>query len=94
MQVAGYVRPQDAGLRVLTLVLELAHQEAEGGEESRMLAAVLLSKLAPTLGPDLTAQFVIPEVINLAEDPGSYKARGRGGAVGGWQGVGAHCALY
>lgn len=31
--------------------------------------AILLNSLAVTLGPDLCQQFVIPEVVNLAEDP-------------------------
>jgi serine/threonine-protein phosphatase 4 regulatory subunit 1 len=33
-----------------------------------MTAAVLLNRLASRLGPDLCTQFVIPEVLSLAED--------------------------
>ena len=35
----------------------------------RMTAAVLLNRLAHCLGSDLCTQFVIPEVLSLAEDP-------------------------
>jgi serine/threonine-protein phosphatase 4 regulatory subunit 1 len=35
----------------------------------RMTASVLLNILAETLGEDLCKQFVIPEVVSLAEDP-------------------------
>ena len=34
-----------------------------------MTASVLLNRLANCLGPDLCTQFVIPEVLSLAEDP-------------------------
>jgi serine/threonine-protein phosphatase 4 regulatory subunit 1 len=45
----------------------LAHEDDK--EEMRMTAAQLLNLLAETLGYDLCRQFVIPEVVSLAEDP-------------------------
>ena len=46
----------------------LAHEDDK--EEMRMTAAELLNSLAGCLGQDLCKQFVIPEVVSLAEDPG------------------------
>jgi serine/threonine-protein phosphatase 4 regulatory subunit 1 len=65
--IAGLVKREDLGPRILTLVLALAHDD--DAEELRMSAAVLLNELAETLGPELCSQFVTPEVICLAEDP-------------------------
>lgn len=38
-------------------------------QDLRVTAAILLNSLAHTLGPELVSQFVLPEVICLAEDP-------------------------
>ena len=65
--MANYIKKDDLGPRILTIVLSLAHDDDQ--EEFRMLAAVLLNELADTLGPDLCYQFVTPEIICLAEDP-------------------------
>lgn len=65
--MASYIKRDDLGPRVLTIVLSLAHDDDQ--EELRMLAAVLLNELADTLGPDLCYQFVTSEIICLAEDP-------------------------
>jgi serine/threonine-protein phosphatase 4 regulatory subunit 1 len=64
---AGLMRIEDLGPRVLTLVLQLAHNDEQ--EDIRMTAAVLLNELAETFGPDLCIQFVASEVVCLAEDP-------------------------
>ena len=64
---AGLMRSEDLGPRVLTLVLQLAHNDDQ--EDIRMTAAVLLNELAETFGPDLCIQFVASEVVCLAEDP-------------------------
>ena len=45
----------------------LAHEDDK--EDMRMTASQLLNLLAEALGPDLCKQFVIPEVVSLAEDP-------------------------
>ncbi len=45
----------------------LAHEDDK--EDMRMTAAQLLNLLAEQLGQDLCRQFVIPEVVSLAEDP-------------------------
>jgi serine/threonine-protein phosphatase 4 regulatory subunit 1 len=45
----------------------LAHED--DSEEKRMTASELLNLLAEHLGLDLCKQFVIPEVVSLAEDP-------------------------
>lgn len=45
----------------------LAHEDDK--EEMRMTASQLLNLLAESLGHDLCKQFVIPEVVSLAEDP-------------------------
>lgn len=72
VSAAARVRPADLGPRLLTLVLELAHRE--DAEDLRMTAAVLLNELAPALGPELAGQFLVPEAVNLAEDP-VYRVR-------------------
>jgi serine/threonine-protein phosphatase 4 regulatory subunit 1 len=46
---------------------QLAHEDDK--EDRRMTAAELLNSLAESLGIDLCKQFVIPEVVSLAEDP-------------------------
>lgn len=48
-------------------VQRLAHEDDK--EEMRMTASQLLNLLAESLGQDLCKQFVIPEVVSLAEDP-------------------------
>lgn len=48
-------------------IQRLAHEDDK--EEMRMTAAQLLNLLAESLGLDLCKQFVIPEVVSLAEDP-------------------------
>jgi serine/threonine-protein phosphatase 4 regulatory subunit 1 len=45
----------------------LAHEDEK--EEMRMTASELLNNLAESFGYDLCKQFVIPEVVSLAEDP-------------------------
>lgn len=49
------------------LLQRLAHEDDK--EEMRMTASELLNSLAECLGSDLCKQFVIPEVVSLAEDP-------------------------
>lgn len=65
--VAQIVRPPDVGQHVLTIILQLAHEDDR--EDMRMTASELLNLLAEHLGCDLCQQFVIPEVVSLAEDP-------------------------
>jgi len=65
--VAQIVKPSDLGQHVLTIILQLAHEDEN--EEMRMTASELLNLLAEHLGLDLCKQFVIPEVVSLAEDP-------------------------
>jgi hypothetical protein len=48
-------------------VQQLAHDDSK--EDRRMTAAELLNSLAESLGADLCKQFIIPEVVSLAEDP-------------------------
>eukprot|EP00595_Chromulina_sp_UTEXLB2642_P000526 CAMPEP_0196762954 /NCGR_PEP_ID=MMETSP1095-20130614/3119_1 /TAXON_ID=96789 ORGANISM="Chromulina nebulosa, Strain UTEXLB2642" /NCGR_SAMPLE_ID=MMETSP1095 /ASSEMBLY_ACC=CAM_ASM_000446 /LENGTH=761 /DNA_ID=CAMNT_0042115121 /DNA_START=264 /DNA_END=2549 /DNA_ORIENTATION=+ len=67
VEVANLIRPDDLGQHVLTIVLRLAHEDDK--EEMRMTASELLNMLAECLGQDLCRQFVIPEVVSLAEDP-------------------------
>jgi hypothetical protein len=50
-----------------TILQRLAHEDDK--EEMRMTASELLNLLAECLGHDLCKQFVIPEVVSLAEDP-------------------------
>ncbi len=61
------IKPEDLGPRVLTLVLQLAHDNEQ--EDLRMTAVVLLNELASKLGRDLCNQFVSPEIFALSEDP-------------------------
>ena len=65
--IAPSIRNEDLGHSVLTIVIQLAHDDEK--EDLRMTAAVLLNELAPTLGPELCEQFVLTEICYLAEDP-------------------------
>ena len=65
--VAQIIQSPDLGQHVLTIILQLAHEDEN--EEMRMTASELLNLLAEHLGLDLCKQFVIPEVVSLAEDP-------------------------
>ena len=67
VDIANLVRQEELGQHVLTVVLRLAHEDEK--EEMRMTASELLNLLADCFGPDLCKQFVIPEVVSLAEDP-------------------------
>jgi serine/threonine-protein phosphatase 4 regulatory subunit 1 len=52
---------------ISTISKQLAHEDDK--EDRRMTAAELLNSLAEIFGTDLCKQFVIPEVVSLAEDP-------------------------
>ena len=52
---------------MLLFLKQLAHEDDK--EDKRMTAAELLNSLAESLGSDLCKQFVIPEIVSLAEDP-------------------------
>ena len=67
VQVSGLVRPHDIGRHVLTVVLRLAHDDEN--DAKRCAATCLLSELSPCLGFDLSHQFLVPELVSLAEDP-------------------------
>ena len=67
VDIAQLIRADDLGQHVLTIILRLAHEDDK--EENRMTASELLNLLAECLGHDLCKQFVIPEVVSLAEDP-------------------------
>lgn len=67
MQVASFIRRQDLGPRVLTLALALCHDDENA--HLRLTAAALLNSLADVMGPDITIQFLMPELIALSEDP-------------------------
>ena len=67
VQSAHLVRADDLAAHILTVVLELAHDD--DNEDMRLTAALLLNDLAPCFGSELCEQFVIPEVVSLGEDP-------------------------
>lgn len=67
VEVAQLISIDDIGQHVLTIILRLAHEDDK--EDMRMTASQLLNLLADSLGHDLCKQFVIPEVVSLAEDP-------------------------
>ena len=66
VELAGLLKPHDVGHTVLTTVLCLAH---DNEAESRVVATQLLGALASTVGAELCCQFVLPEIISLADDP-------------------------
>ena len=88
VELAGLLKPHDVGHTVLTTVLCLAHDNE--AEENRVVATQLLGALASTVGTELCCQFVLPEIISLADDPvfrvrkaaalkvGRGRGRGRG----------------
>eukprot|EP00939_MAST-03C_sp_MAST-3C-sp1_P005047 g5047.t1 len=65
-KLATFVRESDLGEKVLTLVIQFAHDDAN--EDKRIAAAELLHILAPIVGPALALQFVFSEVVSLSED--------------------------
>ena len=67
VKVAALVRPADLGQHVLSGLLRLAHDDENEG--LRTTAAWLLGELAPVLGVELSHQFLVPEIVSLAEDP-------------------------
>lgn len=67
LQVASLIKPHDVGDTVLRAVLCLAHDNEI--EENRVVATQLLGSLAPALGAELCKQYVLPELLCLADDP-------------------------
>ena len=67
LELTGLLKPDDRGQTVLTAVLCLAHDNDT--EENRVTATQLLGSLAAVVGRDLCCQFVLPEIVSLADDP-------------------------
>jgi len=67
IELSALLKPHDVGHTVLTAVLCLAHDNEL--EENRVTATQLLGSLASVVGRELCCQFVLPEVISLADDP-------------------------
>ena len=67
LELAQLIEPADVGDTVLRAVLCLAHDNEL--EENRAVATQLLGALAPVLGAELCMQYVMPEVLCLADDP-------------------------
>ena len=67
LAVAALIHPEHVGDTVLRAVLCLAHDNEI--EESRVVATQVLGSLAPVLGAELCQQYVLPELICLADDP-------------------------
>lgn len=65
--LAGLLRPDDVGPAILTPVLCLAHDDE--AEVNRVVATQLLGSLAPVVSSELCCQFILPEIISLADDP-------------------------
>jgi serine/threonine-protein phosphatase 4 regulatory subunit 1 len=65
--LAGLLRPDDVGPTILTPVLCLAHDDE--AEVNRVVATQLLGSLAPVVPSELCCQFILPEIISLADDP-------------------------
>lgn len=67
VRASKLVRTPDMGRCVLTVLLRLAHDDEH--EMHRMSAVWLLNELTPCLGIDITLQYLVPEVLSMAEDP-------------------------
>ena len=67
VELAALLRADDVGKTVLHAVLCLAHDNEV--EENRVVATQLLGSLAPVMGRELCCQFVLPEIVSLADDP-------------------------
>ena len=67
LELAALIDAGDVGDTVLREVLCLAHDNEV--EEHRVVATQLLGSLAPVLGYDLCCQYVLPELVCLADDP-------------------------
>ncbi len=67
LELAAIIDAGDVGDTVLREVLCLAHDNE--AEEHRVVATQLLGSLAPVLGYDLCCQYVLPELVCLADDP-------------------------
>ena len=67
IELAALIDTADLGDAVLRGVLCLAHDNEV--EENRIVATQLLGSLAPVLGFELCCQYVLPEIVCLADDP-------------------------
>ena len=67
LELAALINPADLGTTILRAVLCLAHDNEV--EENRVVATQLLGALAPVLGAELCQQYVLPEIVCLADDP-------------------------
>ena len=85
IEVAGLLPADDVGPSVLAAVLCLAHDNES--EENRVVATHLLGSLAPGIASELRSQFVVPDVISLADDPGFRVRKAAALKIGGLCGV-------
>lgn len=67
VEMAGLLKSEDIGKTILTSVLRLAHHN--DAEESRVIATQLIGSLAPVVTHDLCCEFLLPEIVSLADDP-------------------------
>lgn len=67
LELAALIDAANVGDTILRSVLCLAHDNDI--EENRVVATQLLGSLAPVLGYDLCCQYVLPELVCLADDP-------------------------
>lgn len=66
VELARFVRTSDLGQRVLILIIEFGHDNES--EDKRIAAAEILHLLAPIVGPDLARDYVLSEIVSLAQD--------------------------
>ena len=66
VESAKALRSEDVGSKILTMVLNLAHDTLD---EYRVTAVSLLDSLAPIVGEQLCHHFVVHELVSFADDP-------------------------
>eukprot|EP01017_Pseudomicrothorax_dubius_P025766 TRINITY_DN2817_c0_g1_i4.p1 TRINITY_DN2817_c0_g1~~TRINITY_DN2817_c0_g1_i4.p1 ORF type:complete len:398 (-),score=63.33 TRINITY_DN2817_c0_g1_i4:972-2165(-) len=66
-ETAEDITEEDRGAHILTVVLEMAHNE--NNEDNRVVAIQLISNLSQSFGRDLCEHFAGFEFLSLGEDP-------------------------
>jgi serine/threonine-protein phosphatase 4 regulatory subunit 1 len=70
--ISACLTPEDREDKILSLLLELLKDD--GDEETRILGLEILDNLAADLGTDICSNYLIFEIVSLADDP-VYRVR-------------------
>lgn len=66
VEITNYIKDDDKGMHVLTIVIIMAHDDAD--ENNRVLSVKLFNELALIIGQELCELYVVPQVASFADD--------------------------